>query len=56
MANIKNEAKNNYEFSHLIQDLYKLLIELLNKEEQLAIENILRRNFFGHLHFSIIPD
>ena len=44
MANMKNEAKNNFEFTQLIQDLYKLRIELLNKDEQLAIDNILKRN------------
>ena len=31
MANMKNEAKNNYEFTQLIQDLYKLRIEILKK-------------------------
>ena len=41
---MKNEAKNNYEFTQLIQDLYKLRIELLNKDEQLAIDNMLKVN------------
>ena len=49
MANMKNEAKNNYEFTQLIQDLYKL--RSLNKDEQLAIDNILKRKCFGYLHF-----
>ena len=33
MANMKNKAKNDYKFTQLIQDLYKLRIELLNKDE-----------------------
>ena len=40
---MKNEAKNNFEFTQLIQDLYILRIELLNKDKQLAIDNILKR-------------
>ena len=56
MANMKNEAKNNFEFTQLIQDLYKLRIELLNKDEQLAIDNMLKRKCFGHLHFVNIAD
>ena len=40
---MKNEAKNNFGFTQLIQDLYKLRIELLNKDEQLATDNILKR-------------
>ena len=43
MVNIKNEAKNNDEFTQLIQNLYILKIELLIKDEQLAIDNILKR-------------
>ena len=31
MANMKNDAKNNYEFTELIEDLYKLRIEILKK-------------------------
>ena len=44
MANVKNEAKNNLEFTQLKQDLYKLRIELLNKNEQLAINNKLNHS------------
>ena len=55
MANMKNEARNNYEFIQLIQYLYKLRTELLNKDEQLAIDNILKR-CFGYLHFVNIAD
>ena len=44
IANKKNETKDNYEFTELTQDLYKLRIELLNKDEQLAIDNILKVN------------
>ena len=54
MVNMKNDAKNNYEFTQLIQDLYKL--RSLNKDEQLAIGNILKRNCFGFLHFVNIAD
>ena len=56
MANMKNEAKNNYEFTQLIQDLSKLRIVLLNKDEQLAIVNILKRECVGYLHFVNIAD
>ena len=43
IADIKNEAKNNYEFTEVIQHLYKLSIDLLKKDEQLAIDHILKR-------------
>ena len=56
MANMKNEAKNNYEFTQLIQDLYKLRIEPLSKDEQLATDNILKRKCFGYQHFVNIAD
>ena len=50
------KLKNNFEFTQLIQDLYKLRTELLNKHEQLAIDNILKRKCFGYLHFVNIAD
>ena len=56
MANMKNETKNNYKFTQLILDLHKLRIELLNKDEQLAIDNILKRKCFVYLHFVNIAD
>ena len=56
MANMKNEAKNNYEFTQLIQDLYKLRIEPLSKDELLATDNILKRKCFGYQHFVNIAD
>ena len=56
MANMKNEAKNNYEFTQLIQDLYKLRIEPLSKDEQLATDNMLERKCFGYQHFVNIAD
>ena len=56
LANMKNKAKNNFEFTQLIKDPYKLRIELLNKDEQLAIDNILKRKCFGYLHFVNIAD
>ena len=56
MPNIKNEAKNKYEFTLLIQDLYKVKIELLDKDEQLAFDNISKRKCFGYLHFVNIAD
>ena len=41
LANMKNEAKNKYEFTPLIHNLYKLKIKLFDKDKQLAIDNIL---------------
>ena len=53
---MKNEAKNNYESTELMQELYKFRIDLLNKDEQLAIDNILKRKCPGYLHFVNIAD
>ena len=47
MANIKNDS---------IQDLQKLRIEPLNKDEKLAIKNILKRKSVRYLYFVNIAD
>ena len=39
-----------------MQDLYKLRIKLLSKDEQLAIDNIFKRKCVGCLNFVNIAD
>ena len=56
IVNMENEAKNNFEFTQLIPDLYKLRIQLLNKDEQLAIDNIIKGKGFGYLYFVNLAD
>ena len=47
MANMKNDS---------IQDLQKLRTEPLNKDEKLAIKNILKRKSVRYLYFVNIAD
>ena len=56
ISNMKAEAKSVLNTHELLSDLLNLREAIKSEDERIAIEDILKRKFFGYIHFLNVAD
>ena len=56
ISNMKAEAKSVLNTQELLSDLLNLREAIKSEDERIAIEDILKRKFFGYIHFLNVAD